>query len=145
MSGVPPVYSPEIPDPPKFNDSRLMMFAMTRGSMVFDREMACRLAETYLVAHYGIEELEKQLPLIATDAGDCWRVEGSWNRDCKRWDTTWFFITLWKYDGRVVDLGVYAHPPVNAEAVKLLREGKIGAEEFVEFAAKDWPKRDDQS
>lgn len=56
---------------------------MARGGVIYDSELAKRLGELLLEAHYGKSELDRQRPLIVEDKGDCWRLEGSWNRDRK--------------------------------------------------------------
>jgi hypothetical protein len=44
---------------------------------VIDEGIALKLAEMVLKHTYGQSNVEGQLPLIATDQGDRWRIEGS--------------------------------------------------------------------
>ena len=105
---LPPLHIGKIPDPPKW--SRQLDFrAMTHGCLIPDPEMALRLADTYLEILYGAEERERQQPLVATEQDDCWRIEGSWNRDGALGEQGWFYASIWKYDGRLVDFGIYLH------------------------------------
>jgi len=94
----------------------LFMTNIARGGVVFSSELAQRLAETLCEAHYGNEGLARQKPLIVTDKGTYWRVEGSWNRDGKIEGPGAFFVSIEKYDGRVTDFGalyrIHAHPSV---------------------------------
>jgi hypothetical protein len=92
----------------------LRLIEMMRGGIVFDAVLAGRLAELLFEAHHGGAQLEQQRPLIVTDKGDHWRVEGSWNRDRKIEGIGAFYCLLRKFDGCVLDLGatyvVHPHP-----------------------------------
>lgn len=92
------------------------MIARTRGGIIYDSELARRLGELLLEAHYGKAELARQQPLLVEDKGDAWRVEGSWNRDQKSEGAGAFYLSIGKVDGRVLDIGVWAiihpHPSV---------------------------------
>lgn len=106
--GLPPLHIGKVPDPPK--RGRMLDFrAMTHGSLVSDLEMARRLGDAYLEILYGIEERDRQQPLVASEQDDCWRIEGSWNRDGAMGERCWFYATIWKYDGRLVDFGIHLH------------------------------------
>lgn len=83
--------------------------AMTHGGLVSDPEMARRLGEAYVEILYGADERGRQQPLVAAEKDDCWKIEGSWNRDGAMGENGWFFATIWKYDGRLVDFGLHLH------------------------------------
>ena len=110
---APPVHP--VPDtaPPKQNDGHLMMLNMARGGMIHRPETALRIAELLLEEHYDAKELTRQRPLQVIDLGDRWRIEGSLNRDRKEDGRGPFYVEMWKYDGRIIDLNVplIVHPP----------------------------------
>jgi hypothetical protein len=83
--------------------------AMTHGALVSDREMALRLGDAYIEILYGAEERDRQQPFVAFEQDDCWRVEGSWNRQGELGERGWFYAVVWKYDGRLVDFGIHLH------------------------------------
>jgi hypothetical protein len=85
----------------------LDLIEMARGGLVFDPGVARRIGELLLEAHYGTAELERQRPLIVTDKGDQWQIDGSWNRDQKIEGKGPFFMSMRKFDGRVLDFGVW--------------------------------------
>ncbi len=91
---------------------------MIRGGIIYDVEMARRFGEILLEAHYNKDELERQRPLSVEDKGAYWRVEGSWNRDRKIEGMGAFFLSVAKYDARVLDIGVWGifHTPPEIEA-----------------------------
>ena len=97
---------------------KLMLFMTNaiRGGVVFDRDLALRIAELLCEAHYGREELDRQKPLSLIDKDNYWRVEGSLNRDGKVEGPGEFVVSIEKYDGRVTDFGLcyryHAHPSV---------------------------------
>ena len=82
---------------------------MTHRSLVPDAEMARHLGETYAGLLYGADEQHRQQPFVASEQGDCWLIEGSWNRDKKLSEEGWFYAVIWKYDGRIVDFGIRLH------------------------------------
>jgi len=107
MIDVPKIWQPS-PDAPS---TTVMLVQMARGGIVFDGELARKIGENLLEAHYGAEELGRQRPLHVMDRGDHWRVEGSWNRDQKIPGLGAFFLSIQKSDGRVIDLGRWLIPP----------------------------------
>lgn len=94
----------------------LLMIQMARGGVVFDAEVAVRLAELLCEVHYGKSEVERQKPFVATDKGELWRVEGSWNRDHGENGPGMFFLSVNKLDCRLTDFGMewalQPHPSV---------------------------------
>lgn len=107
-------------DPLPHSPGRILdLLKMTRGGVVHDAAIAQRLGELLLEAHYGKEELARQRPLIITDKGDYWQVDGSWNRDRKIEGKGAFFMCVQKYDGRVMDFGIWGviHPDPSAKAI----------------------------
>ena len=86
------------------------------GGVVSDADLARGLGEVLLEYHLGKDELSRQRPLVVTDKDDFWRVEGSWNRDNKLEGNGPFFLSIYKFDGRVVDIGtsmvLHPHPDV---------------------------------
>jgi hypothetical protein len=107
----------------------LLLAGAVHGGVIVDAEHARSLAELLLHRHWGKAELERQRPLIVEDKGDCWRVEGSWNRE-RKIDPAEplgvvkgpFYVTFWKYDGRVIDFGVPGLYEPDPKAVKLIEE-----------------------
>jgi hypothetical protein len=81
--------------------------AMTHGCPVSELEMARRLGDAYLEILHGAEEHARQQPLVAAEQDDCWKIEGSWNRDGAMGEQGWFYATIWKHDGRLVDFGIH--------------------------------------
>jgi hypothetical protein len=94
----------------------LIMTQATRGGVVFSSELAIKLAEMLCEAHYGADDLARQRPLSAVDKDTHWRVEGSWNRNREIDGPGAFFVSIEKYDGRVIDFGEWfcyqPHPSV---------------------------------
>jgi hypothetical protein len=107
MIDVPKIHPPA-PDAPS---TSVMLIQMARGGVVFDAELARRIGEKLLAAHYGADELARQRPLLVQDRGDHWRVEGNWNRDQKIPGPGAFFLSIQKSDSRVIDLGRWLVPP----------------------------------
>jgi hypothetical protein len=104
--GLPPLHIGKVPEPPK--RGRMLDFrAMTHGSLVSGPEMARRLGDAYLEILYGTEERDRQQPLVAAELDDCWRIEGNWNRHGALGERGWFYATIWKHDGRLVDFGIH--------------------------------------
>lgn len=122
---LPLLHVGKIPDPPKMGQ-QLDFRAMTHGCLIPDAEMARRLGETYVELLYGTEELERQRPFVTSDQADCWRVEGSWNRDKKLDGEAWFYATIWKYDGRLVDFGMRLNVVYSPEEKELIRKALSG-------------------
>ena len=88
--------------------------------LIRDPEIARRLGEVLLEAHYGQEEVVSQRPLIVTDKGDYWQVDGSFNRDRKTEGSGSFFMSVQKRDGRVTDIDVpYIYRP-HPEAMAII-------------------------
>jgi hypothetical protein len=81
--------------------------AMTHGCLVSSPEMASQLGDAYLLILYGSEERDRQQPLVVSERGDCWRIEGNWNREGRQGERGWFYAIIWKYDGRLVDFGIH--------------------------------------
>jgi hypothetical protein len=102
-------------NPPKIpgGDLHLLLAGFASGGVIADAGHARAAAELLLEHRYGRAELERQRPLIVEDAGNSWRVEGSWNRERKTdpadpLQMTFgpFHVLFWKHDGRVLDYGV---------------------------------------
>jgi hypothetical protein len=106
----------DVPPLPADTSTALFLTSKFRGGIVPDGEVACRIAEVLIEAHFDKAELAAQQPLVATDKGDYWRVEGSRNRDQKVEGAGWFFMSIKKFDGRLIDFGRYGvfhpHPSV---------------------------------
>ncbi len=64
-------------------DASIVLHEALRGGLVTTPELAVKLAELLLVSAYDEQRLEQQKPLIATDQGDRWLIEGSYNKDGK--------------------------------------------------------------
>jgi hypothetical protein len=79
------------------------------------------VGELLLERHYGDHQLERQRPLAATDMGDHWRVEGSWNRDGQHEGFGPFFLSIAKFDGRVSDFGVLGAYHPDPAAIALIK------------------------
>jgi len=101
--------------------------AMTHGCLVSDPEMARRLGDAYLVILYGAEERDRQQPLVAAEQNDCWKIEGTWNRDGVMGEQGWFYATIWKYDGRLVDFGIHLNIKYSAADRELINKAISGA------------------
>jgi len=95
-------------------NTMMLLHKISRGGVVCDAQLACGIGALLLECHYGVEELARQQPLTATEKGDYWRVEGSWNRDNKLEGRGPFFLSIAKSDGRITDFGIWgaihAHP-----------------------------------
>jgi hypothetical protein len=116
------VMSPKLGAPEKTDEpsSRMVeLVSIARGGIIYDAEVARKIGEVLLEAHYGKNELERQRPLIIEDKGAYWRVEGSWNRDQKLEGQGSFFLSVAKYDGRVLDIGMWGivHPDPSVKAL----------------------------
>jgi hypothetical protein len=106
--GLPPLHIGKVPDPPK--RGRMLDFrAMTHGCLISAPEMALCLGNAFVEILYGTEERERQQPLVASEQDDCWRIEGSWNRQGDLGEQGWFYAIIWKHDGRLVDFGIHLH------------------------------------
>lgn len=81
----------------------LLLTNLGRDGLIVSGDLAVRFGEAFCQAHYG--DLQRQMPLAAADKKNCWRVEGSWNRDQQANDAGSFFISIDKYDGRVTEIG----------------------------------------
>ena len=119
MSDAPKLHNPVTTDEP--STTVIFFQNMIRGGIIYDAEMARRFGEILLEAHYSKEELAelaRQRPLIAEDKGAYWRVEGSWNRDRKIEGLGSFFLSVAKYDARVLDIGIWGilHTPPEVQA-----------------------------
>jgi hypothetical protein len=88
--------------------------------LLYDKDLAIRIAELLCEAHYG--DLRKQTPLSVTDGGYYWRVEGNRNRDGAINGPAEFFLSIEKHDGRVTDFGQYVRCPPHPWVVQVLRE-----------------------
>ena len=100
----------------------LFMTKMTRGGIIFSSNLALNLAELLCEAHYGTEELARQKPLSVTDKDTYWRVEGSFNRDGELEGPGTFFVSIQKYDGRVVDFGQVLQYRADPSAVPAIKQ-----------------------
>ena len=76
------------------------------GGMIPNADVACRIGELLLEAHYGKSELDLQRPLTATDKGDYWQVDGSRSRDSADQGHGPFRLSIRKYDGRIIDINL---------------------------------------
>ncbi len=92
--------------------SIMMLHKISRGGVICDAQLACAIGALLFECHYGADELAQQQPLVATDKGECWRVEGSRNRDSKAEGSGPLFLTIAKFDGRITDFGQWgpSHP-----------------------------------
>ena len=101
---------------PQDTSTALFLYSKASGGIVPSSDAACCVAEALIDVHFGKAEVEAQRPLVATDKGDYWRVEGSRNRDRKVEGAGWFFMSIKKFDGRLTDFGRYGifhpHPSV---------------------------------
>lgn len=113
---APKVHLPVKTDEPP---SHMVEFVnMARGGVIYDAEVARKIGEILLEAHYGKEEFERQRPLVVEDKASYWRVEGSWNRDQKIEGNGAFFLSITRYDLRVLDIGMLMilHTPPDVQA-----------------------------
>jgi hypothetical protein len=99
-----------------------------QGGLIRTAELAVQIAEALCEAHYGRDELVQQRPLIAADKGEHWRVEGSDNRDGKIAGRGNFFLSIEKYDGRVIDIGMWLRNPEGDAFLKELMAVKTPEE-----------------
>ena len=115
MSKPPPLFPP-VASP---SSTMMQLHQMSRGGILYSAELARHLGELLLEAHYGQDELERQLPLTVEDKGDTWSLGGSWNRDRKLEGNGAFFMSVQKHDARVLDFGCWAicHPPPEVQAI----------------------------
>ena len=100
-----------------------------RGGVVFDADLARGVGEVLLEYHYGEDELTRQRPLIVLDKDDFWRVEGSWNRDRKLEGSGPFFLSIYKYDGRIVDIGRSAILHPHSDVAEIIEEHRRRGED----------------
>lgn len=101
---VPPIHnSPRQPG----SSGMVWLTNVVRGGMVPTADVACRIAEIFLEAHYGKAQVERQRPLVAIDKGDYWRVDGNRPLTGKQEGLGPFFASIKKYDGAVTDFGIY--------------------------------------
>jgi|SRR5579864_115630 len=98
------------PAPNAQSESIWLMYEMN-GGVISKPDLAVKIGEALCETHYGTAELQRQKPLVATDKGTYWRVEGSWNRDGKIDDKGAFFLSIQKRDGLITDLGQWAPVP----------------------------------
>ena len=92
-------------EPPKrLPGVELSIFAATRGGVVGKAEWASRLAELYVESAYGKAALDRQLPLVVTDEGDCWLIEGSAKPAPMQLGAA--VVRIVKEDGRVLNLNI---------------------------------------
>jgi hypothetical protein len=116
MTQAPPIPYRMKPETFEPHARTVALINMARGGVVFDANVARALGEVLLEQHYGSQELARQRPLLVADKEDHWRVEGGWNRDHKLEGAGPFFLSMYKYDGRVVDIGqitvLHPHPDV---------------------------------
>jgi hypothetical protein len=114
----------DFPVPPDAPKSRMLWLAnMTRGGLIYDASLARRFAELLLEFHYGKDEVERQRPLITTDKGDHWQVDGSWNRDGRQPGIKGHsFLSIRKYDGQVMDFGLKGVVHPDPRALEIIKE-----------------------
>lgn len=86
----------------EFGPGMLVLTNLARGGVVFSAALAVKIGEVLCDAHYG--DLIRQAPMIATDQDKYWRVEGSYNQDRKVEAQGPFFLSIQKYDGRVLEI-----------------------------------------
>jgi hypothetical protein len=103
----------------------MLLHKVNRGGVICDVDLACGIGALVIERHYGEDQLKRQEPLTATDKGDYWRVEGTWNRDNQHEGFSPFFMSIAKFDGRIIDFGVWAayHPDPDA-LVRAKRKGR---------------------
>jgi hypothetical protein len=99
-----------------------------QGGLIRSAELAVQIAEALCETHYGRDELVRQKPFFAVDKGNYWRVEGNLNRDGKIQGKGNFFLSIEKYDGRVIDIGTWLRNPEGAEFLKELMAAKTPEE-----------------
>jgi hypothetical protein len=98
------------------------MVKLAHGGMVTTAKTAESIAAAILRGHHGDKEFAIQQPLVVSDKGECWRVEGSheepgWGPRGRAW-----YIEIMKDDGRVVKVA-HRMPPVDPpDEVKALIE-----------------------
>jgi hypothetical protein len=113
---------------PEATGKTMVMLHEMHGGVVFDANLAVRIAEALCETHFGKDALERQKPLFAIDGGTYWRVEGNWNRDREVDGPGAFFVSIEKSDGRITDIGAWwvyhAHPSVIPLVEQHLREAK---------------------
>ena len=107
---------------------------MTRGGLVFDMEVARRLAEFLLEAHCDKGELEQQFPLEILDKGKFWQVSGSGPRTHDDNAARVALMAIAKFDGAVSDFRFLASPLIDSAALasrygELLWKAHHGEEE----------------
>ena len=92
--------------------SIMLLHKISRGGVICDAALACSIGALLFERHYGADELARQQPLMATDKGECWRVEGNWNRAGEAEGSGPLFLTIAKFDGRITDFGQWgpSHP-----------------------------------
>ena len=90
-------------DPGMAAQCMLRLTSLSRGALVFSEELAVKLGEAFCQTRYG--DLKRQAPLMATDRQTYWRVEGNWNRESRVGISGPFFLSINKYDGRVIAIG----------------------------------------
>jgi NTF2 fold immunity protein len=111
------------PNPPAATTGAGLFFAEAiHGGLIFNAELARKIAEHLCEAHHGAEELTLQKPLSVADKGTYWRVEGSRNRDGKVEGIGAFFASIEKSDGRVTDFGLWYRYQPHPSVVPILQE-----------------------
>lgn len=87
------------------NPVALILTKAAHGGVIGNADLARRMAELLVADHYGAASLDRQRPLRVYDRGDSWRVEGRADPDRDRTGEGAFFLSLRKFDARVVDIG----------------------------------------
>jgi hypothetical protein len=90
-------------DPDRSAAGMLILINLARGGVIFSGDLAVKIGEVLCDAHYG--DLPRQLPLRVLDKDTYWRIEGNWNRDRQAEGQGPFFLSINKFDGRVIEIG----------------------------------------
>lgn len=118
----------EIPPPSNNTRSGILFLMQMQGGLIRTAELAVKIGEALCEEHYRKEELARQQPLFAVDKDTYWRVEGSWNRDGQIPGNGNFYLSIEKYDGRVIDFGLWFRNPEGDAFLQRLMNAKTPEE-----------------
>jgi hypothetical protein len=115
------------PEPTESGRMVLRTAGMFKGGVIFDAEHARALGELILEHHCEPSQRDRQRPLSVQEQGDCWLVEGSWNRERRITNPEEdnfgpFHMLIWKGDGRILDFGLPLLLPSVAESLEALQK-----------------------
>jgi hypothetical protein len=77
---------------------------MLHGDLVKDGTAAISIAEIVIRSNFGDVSLQEQQPLVVSDGGDCWIVDGSLNKDRLVEGPGKISLRLYKSDARISSL-----------------------------------------